>query len=353
MTQDRVQPSREDSERHDAISDRFMPNLNRLLERTEKVQAQPDLQSKQEPVRNEARTKEAYSPSVSALAFLALKRDTGVDLTSADRWDAKTAEQRWWVKAKEEAGKHLDSLPPGVEVRAKASVGTPEPVNKEMGTQLENSGRPDSLYFAGSLNVNASWNARAKFMPVKDQNGATVKDESGSEKYFDSVYKDGRVFKVDGQNVLEIHNKDGLRTFLIPDPGKLNGGMDVSNYAQSMIDRSLRVEGVAGKVEFPMYDKTVKQDLTGIIGLSVKNSNLYLAQAKMEGVFQANKDGQRSFEKQSFEIRSRGLSINVDEPAATRMDKPFIVAQVDQEGRVFMSAAMNVADFKKPVIEKR
>ncbi len=307
----------------------------------------PHTASTKEPL-----TKEPYSPTVSAVAFGALKRDLGVDLLSAGKWDPKTQEQRWWTQAMPEAYANRDDLPKGIEIKAKAAIGTPDPVNKEVGTQLENSGDPRSMYLAGSINVVEKWNAKAKSMPAFDQSGRQIKDESGSEKYFDSVYKQGTVFSVDGQNVFQIHNNSetGLKTYLIPNPGNLTGGMDATQYAQSMVDKASKQAGQAGPVEFPMYDKQVEQSLDGLINLGVKDSDYYIAQAKMKGIFQANQNGQRSYEQQAFEMGTRSLHIDHD-PPATRLNRPFIVAQVSPKGRVFMTATINPQDFKKPEIE--
>jgi hypothetical protein len=296
-------------------------------------------------------TKEPYSPDVSAVAFGALKKDLHIDLLDPAKWDSKTAEQRWWTQAMSSASAHRDDLPKGIEIKGKASVGTPEPVNKAVGTKLEDSHRPDSLYLAGSINVTEKWDGKAKSMPAFDQNGRPLK-EDGSEKYFPSVYKDGKVFDVGGQKVFEVHNNadTGLRTYLIPNPGNLKGGADVTQYAQSMVDKANKQPGQAGPVEFPMYDKQVDQNLDGLLGLGVKGTDFYIAQAKMKGIFQANEKGQRSYEQQAFEIRSRGIHIDND-PPATRLNKPFIVAQVSPSGRVFMSATINPEDFKKPEIQ--
>jgi len=86
----------------------------------------------------------------------------------------------------------------------------------------------------------------------------------------------GTVYEVERVKVFEI-NKDasGARTFAIADPGNLPAGMDYNKYAQKMITKALQTQEKEGPIEFPAYEKKVQQDLKGIIGSGVKDSNLF------------------------------------------------------------------------------
>jgi len=337
--------------------------INRLHETPRRLELNdhPDPAADKTGAKTGALTKEPYSPDVSGVAFGALKSQLQIDLIGAEKWDPKTDEQRWWTQATSAAYANRNDLPKGIGIKAKASIGTPDPVNTEVGTQLNDTGDKKALYFGGSINVTETWDAKAKAMPAFDQKGRPIKDSpTGSEKYFDSVYKDGKVFNIDGKTVLETHDnpKTGLRTFLIPNPGNLAGGMDTTKYAQSMVDQALKQAGKSGPVEFPMYDKEVKQKLDGLLQLAAKpfigpdgkSQQLSIGQAEMDGLFQANEKGQRSFERQGIGM-SRAFIADNDPPPLARMDRPFIVAQVSPKGRVFMSAAINPEDFKRPTIE--
>jgi hypothetical protein len=303
-------------------------------------------------------TKEPYSVDVSAVAFTALKEKLGVDLLSSGKWDAKTTEQKWWSKAMPEAAANLDQLPPGLEIKAMAAkgVGGAKIVNDAVGTKLEDSGRPDSLYLAGSIAKSDTWSAKAKDMEIKDEKGNVVQNPNRPDGKADSIYKQGTVYQVDGVKVFEIHkDASGARTFAIADPGNLPAGMDYNTYAQKMITKALQTEGKQGPIEFPAYEKKVQQDLSGIIGLGVKDSNLYIAQAKMDAIWAANKDGKFAIEKQAFEVRTRGISIAPQDPPAERLDRSkFMVAETTNLGHVYMAARFDASqgDLKKPDLEK-
>jgi len=308
--------------------------------------------------RNGEFTKEPYSVDVSAVAFNALKEKLGVDLLSSGKWNAKTTEQKWWSKAMPEAAANLDQLPPGLEIKAMAAkgIGGAKIVNDAVGTKLEDSGRPDSLYLAGSIAKSDTWKAKAKDMEIKDEKGNVVQNPNRPDGKADSIYKQGTVYEVDGVKVFEI-NKDasGARTFAIADPGNLPAGMDYNTYAQKMITKALQTEGKEGPIEFPAYEKKVQQDLSGIIGLGVKDSNLYIAQAKMDAIWAANKDGKFAIEKQSFEMKSRSISIAPVDPPAERLDRSkFMVAEATNLGHVYMAARFDAkqGDYKKPDLEK-
>lgn len=308
--------------------------------------------------RNGEMTKEPYSVDVSAVAFTALKEKLGVDLLSSNKWNPKTTEQQWWSKAMPEAAANLDQLPPGLEIKAMAAkgVGGAKIVNDAVGTKLEDSGQPDSLYLAGSIAKSDTWKAKAKDMEIKDEKGNVVQNPNRPDGKADSIYKQGTVYEVDGVKVFEI-NKDasGARTFAIADPGNLPAGMDYNNYAQKMITKALQTQGKEGPIEFPAYEKKVQQDLTGIIGLGVKDSNLYIAQAKMDAIWAANKDGKFAIEKQSFEMRTRSLSRPPEDPPAEQLNRSrFMVAETTNMGHVYMAARFDAkqGDLKKPDLEK-
>jgi hypothetical protein len=303
-------------------------------------------------------TKEPYSPDVSAVAFNALKEKTGIDLLSPGKWDAKTTEQRWWTQAMSNAHANRDQLPPGLQIKAMAAVGEggAKKVNDVVGTQLEESGRKDSLYLAGSIAKSDTWQGKAKAMEIKDEKGNVVANPNRTDGKADSIYKQGTVYEVDGVKVFEIHKDDsGARTFAIADPGNLPAGMDYNSYAQKLITKALQTEGKTGPIEFPAYEKRVQQNLDGLLHMGVKGSNFEIAQAKMDSIWAANKDGKFAIEKQSFEIRSRGLGGTPQDPPAQRLDRSkFMVAETTSMGRVYMAARFNAnaGDLKVPDIEK-
>ncbi|MDQ5966095.1 MAG: hypothetical protein QG625_2250 [Cyanobacteriota bacterium erpe_2018_sw_39hr_WHONDRS-SW48-000098_B_bin.30] len=311
-----------------------------------------------ETSRNGEFTKEPYSPDVSAVAFGALKDKLGVDLLAPGKWDPKTTEQRWWSKAMPEAYANRDQLPPGLEIKAMAAMGKggAQKVNEVVGTQLQDSGKDDSLYLAGSIAKSDTWSAKAKTMEIKDEKGQVVTNPNRTDGKADSIYKQGVVYNVDGVKVFEIHkDNSGAKTFAIADPGNLPAGMDYNTYAQKMITKALQTEGKAGPIEFPAYEKKVQQDLSGIIGMGVKNSNLYIAQAKMDAIWAANKDGKFAIEKQSFELRTRSFSRPPEDPPAERLDRSrFMVAETTQLGHVYMAARFDAknGELKVPDIEK-
>ncbi len=309
-----------------------------------------------ESKRNGEFTKEPYSPDVSAVAFGALKEKLGVDLLSPGKWDPKTTEQRWWTKAMPEAFANKDQLPHGLEIKAMAAkgIGGAKIVNDAVGTKLEDSGRPDSMYLAGSIAKSDTWKAKAKVMDIKDEKGNPVQNPNRSDGKADSIYKQGTVYEVDGVKVFEIHkDASGAKTFAIADPGNLPAGMDYNTYAQKMITKALQTRGKDGPIEFPAYEKKVQQDLSGIVGLGVKDSNLYIAQAKMDSVWAANKDGKFAIEKQSFEMKTRSLA--PADPPAERLDQSkFMVAETTNLGKVYMAARFDAknGDLKVPDLEK-
>jgi len=303
-------------------------------------------------------TKEPYSVDVSAVAFGALKDKLGVDLLSSNKWNPKTTEQQYWTRAMPEAYANLDQLPPGLEIKAMAAkgIGGAKIVNDAVGTHLEDSGKKDSLYLAGSIAKSDTWQAKAKEIDIKDEKGNIVQNPSRPDGKADSIYKQGTVYDVDGVKVFEI-NKDasGARTFAIADPGNLPAGMDYNNYAQKMISKALQTEGKQGPIEFPAYEKRVQQDLSGIIGLGVKDSNLYIAQAKMDAIWAANKDGKFAIEKQAFEMRTRGIHIAPQDPPAEQLNRSkFMVAETTNMGHVYMAARFDASkgDLKKPDLDK-
>jgi hypothetical protein len=325
------------------------PTVVKLEGGAERPQAGPGAAAESTP------TKEPYSTDVSAVAFNALKQKTGVDLIGADKWDAKTPEQKWWAKGMADSARALASgdLPSNVQIKAEAAkgVGGADIVNKAVGSKLEDSGDPQSVYMAGSIAKADDWFGKAKHMPVKDAAGNPV-TENGQPKVVDSVYKQGKVYDVDGTKVFEIFGEQGKgKTYAVENPGNLPDGMSVSEYAQKMIDKATKSQGVATAIEFPMYEKKVQQDMTGIVGMSVKNSDMVIAQAKMDAIWAANQSGKFSFERQAFEVATRSLQMNED-PPAVRLDKPFIVAEATDKGRAYMSATINLQDMKRPDIEK-
>jgi hypothetical protein len=303
-------------------------------------------------------TKEPYSVDVSAVAFGALKDKAGVDLTTADKWNPKTTEQRWWSKSMADAYSNRDQLPPGLEIKAMAAVGVggAKIVNDVVGTELKDSGRADSMYLGGSIAKSDKWQAKGKVMELQDEKGNIVANPGRPDGKADSIYKQGKVYNVDGVKVFEINeDASGAKTFAIADPGNLPAGMDYNNYAQKMISKALQTEGKEGPIEFPAYEKKVKQDLDGLLGLGVKNSNFYIAEAKMDAIWAANKDGKFAIEKQAMEIRSRGITIAPEDPPAERLNSPkFMVAETTSMGHVYMSARFDAknGELKKPDIEK-
>lgn len=303
-------------------------------------------------------TKEPYSPDVSAVAFGALKDKLGIDLVAPGKWDPKTTEQRWWSKAMADAYANRDQLPPGLVIKAMAAVGIggAQKVNEVVGTRLKESGRADSIYLGGSIANSDEWHGKAKVMEIRDEKGQVVTNPNRADGKADSIYKQGVVYNVDGVKVFEIHKDDsGAKTFAIADPGNLPAGMDYDTYAQKMISKALQTKGTSGPIEFPAYEKKVQQDLIGIIGLGVKNSSLYIAQAKMDAIWAANKDGKFAIEKQAFENRPRGILKIQEDPPAERLNRSrFIVAETTQLGHVYMSQRFDAknGELKVPDIEK-
>lgn len=310
--------------------------------------------------RNGKFTKEPYSVDVSAIAFGALKDKAGVDLLSPGKWDAKTTEQRWWAKAMPDAYANRDQLPPGLEIKAMAAIGIggAKKVNDVVGTELKDSGREDSMYLAGSIAKSDKWQAKAKVMELTDEKGNIVANPSRPDGKADSIYKQGKVYNVDGVKVFEINeDASGAKTFAIADPGNLPAGMDYNAYAQKMITKALAMKdgGKEGPIEFPAYEKKIKQDLDGIVGMGVKNSDFYIAEAKMDAIWAANKDGKFAIEKQAFEVRSRSISIAPEDPPAEQLkSSKFMVAETTSLGHVYMAARFDAknGELKKPDIEK-
>jgi hypothetical protein len=131
--------------------------------------------------------------------------------------------------------------------------------------------------------------------------------------------------------------------------------MDYTNYANTMIQKALQTEGKEGPIEFPAYEKKVKQNLDGILGMGVKGTDFFLAQAQMDAIWAGNKDGKFSLDRQAFEIRSRGIHIEHPDPPATQLNSAkMIMAEATKTGRVYMSARFDVAsgDYKIPDIAK-
>jgi len=287
-------------------------------------------------------SKEHPSPLTLAAAFDALRRDVGVDLTKPGTWnpDPNNPEQMYMTDRLPGAVESLSSLPSGVEVNGKAAKGDVEPVNqflKQQGfdIELKSEDDPRALYLAGTLEVKDDWEAKAKKMVANDG------------KSYDSVYKDGLVYNVDGQDVVQIHDNEdkGIKVYAIPMPEDLPG-YEVNRRAEEIIGKLQTAQGTESKVEFPMVDMNSQSQISGIIGMGVKNSDLEITQAVMQNIVKMDETGFQA--KQAAAIAILERSIPRPDPAAFQVKDKFIFAVATSDGKFVFASQIGQENWKRP-----
>ncbi len=290
-------------------------------------------------------SKDHPSPLTSAAAFDALKRMVGVDLTKPGVWDVnqKNPEQVYFADRLPGAVERLGRLPSGIDVKGMAAKGKPDEVNKFLkdqgfDIQLKDQKDPRSLYLAGTLKVSDDWTAKAKKMTANDG------------KDYDSVYKTGNLFNVDGKTVAQIHEnaEKGINVYAVPMPENMSG-VDINKKAEEIL---AKIKEGAGKqankrVEFPMVDLNESGDITGIVGMGVKDSDLYIKEAKVQSIVQMDETGFDAKQAAAFGLAKRSVA-PADPKADFQVKDKFLFIVADNNNELVMAKQVGEENWKRP-----
>lgn len=126
-------------------------------------------------------------------------------------------------------------------------------------------------------------------------------------------------------------------------------GVDINKKAEEILAKIKEgADKQANKrVEFPMVDLNESGDITGIVGMGVKGSDLYIKEAKVQSIVQMDETGFDA--KQAAALGLKKRSIAPADPAADfQVKDKFLFIVADNNNELVMAKQVGQENWKRP-----